>query len=434
MKAILSFLLCLSVFVSASCFAANSNDTVVGQVIQSLETKFKMLTGDKAFTSLGAKAGVIKGDILTVYGQADEKRTDAIGKCAVVTIYDSRSICEIIEMTKEIGGKDIVTLKKLASDDALLYPSIFTLLSKVVEPYPPEKKITVYIYQIFDENHNVTALSQKIQQEMVKVFYQKNRIKQVGKGVSPALFAYLPGEYNEYNKTIEDYLAKDNIDVIISGTYKIVGDKIQISYYKIDKNYEDIIVDAVVASQPYTAMAAKVLVPYTERKKERVVNCDIIFNPVLHRADSRDERNTIILAETRTNPILEYTLRRSEFNIVAPVDFALSVDGNTIRFDKFREYKLPLTTGDHQITASYRKGFYINDTFLIALAEPNVVRKSIVVSIDRPEDIVIEIDANPLPGRDNLTFKVYHRETRSSAIIKPVLRRETTKPVEVFKD
>ncbi len=171
-------------------------------------------------------------------------------------------------MKQEIG-KDIVTLKKIAYDDALIFPSIFTLLTKVVEPYSPEKKIKVYIYQIFDENNNVTELSQKIRKEMVKVFFQKNRIISAGKLISPALHAYLPGEYDEYNKTIEDYLQKDNIDVIISGTYKIMGDKIQISYYKIDKAHEDIVVDTIVASQPYTAMAAKVVIPYSRKRKSR---------------------------------------------------------------------------------------------------------------------------------------------------------------------
>ena len=434
MKAILAFILCISVFVPGyTCLAAEPDGFVTGQIIDSLEGKFKMLIGDKAFTNLGSRMGVIKGDILTIYSAADKAKSDPIGRCAVVQVNDTGSICEIIEMSREIG-KDAVALKKVAYDDALLYPSLFTLLSKVVEPYPPEKKIKVYIYQIFDENHNVTEFSQKVRKEMVRVFFQKKRIVSAGRLISPALSAYLPGEYDEYNKTIEDYLRKDNIDVIISGTYKVMGDKVQISYYKIDKNYEDIIVDTVVASQPYTATAAKVVIPYTEKKKEQIIKCDVIFKPVQYRTQSRDERNEIVAAETRGNPVLEYTLRRSEFNIVMPVDFTLTVDGNTVKFDKSAELSIPLTTGEHQITASYSKGFYFNDTFLVALPEQNMVRKSAIISVDRPEDIVLEIEANPLPKRENLSFNVYRKTTRSSTIVKPVLTRETAKPVEVVKD
>jgi len=433
MKAILAVIVCLSVLISASCFAAGDNDLVVGRITASLDKKFKMLTGDRAFTNLGSRSGVIKGDIFTVYHEGDTYRAEPIGQCAVVEIYDSKSVCEIISMQREIG-LDTVTIKKLAYDDALLFPPIFALLTKVVEPYAPEKRIVVYIHEFFDEKHNVTRFSEKIKGEMKKVFFQKKRISPAGKSISSALFAYLPGEYNEYNKTIEDYLKRDQIDVIISGTYRIAGDRLQLSFYKIDKNWEDIALDTTISGKPYSAMVAEVVIPYKERKKEKTVACDVVFKPVYHKTDSRDERNDIINFETRNNPILEYTLRRAEFNIVAPVDLMVKIDGNEIRFDKSYEYRLPLTTGDHEITASFKKGFYYNDTFLVSLAEPNVVRKTAMLTIDKPEDIVIEIEANPLPRQENIVFRMYRKVTRTTTVVKPVLRKETLKPLDTFKD
>ncbi len=432
MRAILAVIVCLSVFISANCIAAD-NDLVVGQITASLEKKFKMLVGDKAFTNLGSRSGVIKGDILTIYHRSDTNRADPIGQCAVVEIYDSKSVCEIITMNREIG-MDTVTIKKMVYDDALLFPPIFALLTKVVEPYSPEKKVVVYVHEFFDENHNVTRFSEKIKREVNKVFFQKKRMESAGKAISPAVFAYLPGEYNEYNKTIEDYLKRDRIDVIIAGTYRTVGDKLQLSFYKIDKNWEDIALDTTITAKPYAAMATEVTVPYKERKKEKTVTCDVLYKPVYHKTDSRDERNSIINYETQNNPILEYTLRRAEFNIIAPIDFTLHIDGNEIRFDKSQEYRLPLTTGNHEITASFKKGFYYNDTFLVALSEPNMVKKTAMLSIDKPEDLVIEIEANPLPRRENIVFKMYRRVGRSTTVVKPVLRRETLTPVETFKD
>jgi len=433
MKAILAVIVCLSVLISASCFAASANDLTVGRITESLERKFKMLTGDRAFTNLGSKSGVIKGDILTVFHQSDTRMADPIGQCAIVEIYESKSVCEIITMTREIG-MDTVTIKKMVYDDALLFPPIFALLTKVVEPYSPEKHVTVYIYDFFDENHNVTRFSEKIKREMMKVFFQKKRMKAAGQAISPALFAYMPGEYNEYTKTIEDYLSRDRIDVIISGTYKVSGDTIQLSFYKIDKNYEDIALDTAISGKPFASMITEVTVPFKERKKEKTVTCDVIFKPVYHRTASRDERNDIISFETKNNPILEYTLRRAEFNIIAPMDFVVRIDNNEIRFDKSHEYRLPLTTGEHTISASFKKGFYYNDTFLVALAEPNTVKKNAILSIDKPEDLVIEIEANPIPRRENIVFKIYRKVSRSTSVMKPVLRRETLKPVEVFKD
>ncbi|MEN6617014.1 MAG: hypothetical protein ABFD12_10700 [Syntrophorhabdus sp.] len=438
MKAILAAIICLAVLLPVHhCIAADPDPNAIpskdfsGRITDSLDRKFKMLTGDKAYTNLGSKAGVIKGDILTIYQESDVYKASPIGKCAVVEIFESSSICEITQMKREIG-RDVVAIPKIQYDDALLFPSIYTLLTKVVEPYKPEKKITVYIYDFFDENNNVTEFSQKIRAEVAKVFFQKNRIKAAGNAISPALFAYLPGDYNDYNATIEDYLKRDKIDVIISGTYKVAGDKIQISYYKVDTTYEDIIVDTIVPVQPYAAMIAKVVKPYKERKKEQIINCDILFKPVFHKIANRDERDSVIAAETRDNPILEYTLKRSEFNIIGPVNLVMTVDGNNVKFDKSNEFRMPLTTGDHNVTVSFKKGFYYNDTFLVAL--PDIKRKSAIISIEKPEDLVFEIQANPMPNRENIVLNVYRRASRTHSVVRPVLKRETVNTVDVYKD
>ena len=434
MKTIVAVIICVSVLISSYCLAANGNDVVAGQIVGNFEGKFKLLLGDKAITNLGKKNGVIKGDIYTIYSQADSKMVDPIGRCAVVEIYDSTSVCEIIKMKREIGI-DVVSMKKLKSTDQNLLPPIFTLLSKVVEPYAPEKQITVFVYDVFDENHNVTKFSEKVKNEVKNIFFQKKRIKPAGQGVSTALFAYLPGEYNEYNKEIEGYLQKDGIDVIISGTYRMKGENIELSFYKIDKNWEDLAVDTLLSAKPYAELIATVTMPYTKRIKEKSAVCNIVYKPVYHKTTSRDERNDIVSYETKNNPILEYTLRKSQFNIIAPVDFTVKIGKSLIKFDKAKDYQLPLTTGKHEITASFKKGFYYNDQFLVALSEPdNIVKKNAIISIDNPEDLVVEIEANPLPKRESISFKVYRKSTRSSTVIKPVLQRETFKPVETFKD
>ncbi|HOW54307.1 MAG TPA: hypothetical protein PLR60_06580 [Syntrophorhabdaceae bacterium] len=446
MKTITAVIICISIFISVNCIAAdeknlpvNTNDTTIGQVTGNLDGKFKILLGDKAITNLGKKSGVIKGDIFKLYDKKDPKMMDTIGKCAVVDIYDMSSVCEIIEMKREIGV-DNATIKKLKYEDANLLPPIFALLTKIVEPYPPHKEIRVFIYDIFDENRNVTKFSEKVKSEMKKIFFQKKRIKSAGRGVSSSLFAYLPGEYSEYNKEIEEYLEKDQIDVIISGTYKIKEDKekgkrIELSFYKIDKNWEDLALDTMIPAAPYTQLVSAVTVPFTERKKEKTVNCQIIYKPVHHKTTSRDERNDIISYETRNNPILEYTLRRAEFNIVTPTDFTVTIDKNEFRFDKQKEYIIPLSTGNHTIKASFKKGFYYNDTFLVALSDQDrIAQKDAILTIDRPEDLVIEIEANPLPRKENIVFKIYRKSTRSATMMKPVLQREILKPVETYKD
>jgi hypothetical protein len=63
-------------------------------------------------------------------------------------------------MNNEIG-KDTVVIDKLTANDSNLFPAIFQLLTKVVEPYEPNKEITVFVHSIFDEQNNITKFSEK---------------------------------------------------------------------------------------------------------------------------------------------------------------------------------------------------------------------------------------------------------------------------------
>ena len=428
MKAIIVLFMSMSILLSTECFG---NEITQGHIKGNLDSKVRIVLGDKAIVDIGKKEGIIKGDILDIYHNRDIKLLDPIGKCAVVKIYDTTAICEVFKMKIEIE-KDVVTIDKLAYNDPSLLPAIFQLLTKVVEPYEPQKEIIVYIHNIYDENNNITKFSEILQKEIKKVFYQKKRIKPAGKDVSRALFAYLPNEYAESNKEIEDFIRKDNIDVIITGSYKVRNGKIEISLYKVDKNWEDIIVDTVVDSVPYSDLISSVTVPYQSIRKEQNAVCSILYKPVHYKATVKEERNDIILIESKKDPFLEYSLKRIDFNIISPVAFKLKIDNTDIGFEKSKEYELALSTGKHEITASFKKGYYFND--LLVLTNDNEVRKSIVLSIDRPEDLVMEVEVSPVPGREDINFNIYKKAVKTKVVIKPVLQKETVKQVETFKD
>ncbi len=428
MKAIIVLFISMSILFSTECFG---DELIQGHIKRNLDSKVRMLLGDKAIVDMGKNEGIIKGDILNIYHKKDLALLDPIGKCAVVAIYDTTAICEVFKMKIEIEN-DVVTIDKLAYSDPILFPAIFQMLTKVVEPYEPQKEITVYIHNIYDENNNITKFSEKLQKEIKKVFYQKKRIKPVGKDVASALFAYLPSEYAESNKEIENYIRKDNIDVIISGSYKLRNGKVEISLYKVDKNWEDIIIDTRVDSAYYGDLLTTVTIPYQPIRKEQNIRCSILYSPVHYKSIIRDERNDIIASESKKDPFLEYSLKRIDFNIISPVEFKLKIDNIDIPFEKSNEYELVLPTGKHEITASFKKGYYINDTLL--LTNKSEVKKSIVLSLDKPDDLVMEVEVNPVPGRENIDFNVYKKSVRTKTVIKPVLQKETVKQVETFKD
>jgi hypothetical protein len=430
MKTITIAVLSLGILLSVNCLAKDLNQ---GQIIGNLDQKVKIIIGDKAITNLGMKNGVVEGDILTIYKMDDTKYLDPLGKCAVTNVFEVTSICEITKMYNNEIGSDAVILDKLTTNDPSLFPVVFKLLTKVVEPYEPEKEITVYVHSILDEQNNITKFSEKLQKEIKKVFFQKKRIKPAGTTVSQSLFAYLPSEYAESNQIIEDYLKKDNVDVLISGTYKINGDKIELSLYKVDRNHEDIAVDTTLSAAAYADLTSSVVSMYKPTRKEKALVCDILYKPFYYKVSGRDERNNIIDLESKDNPFTEYSLRRIDFNIISPVDFKLIVDNNQIDFEKGNEHRVSMTTGKHEITAIFKKGFYFNDSLL--LTTDNEVKKNIVLILDNPGDIKIEVTANPVPGRENIDFKIYKRGDMSRPEFKQVLlQKNNIKTVETFKD
>ena len=92
-----------------------------------------------------------------------------------------------------------------------------------------------------------------------------------------------------------------------------------------------------------------------------------------------------------------------------------------------------MTTGKHEITAIFKKGFYFNDSLL--LTTDKEVKKNIVLILDNPGDIKIEVTANPVPGRENIDFKIYKKTDMSRPEFKQVLlQKNNIKTVETFKD
>ena len=63
------------------------------------------------------------------------------------------------------------------------------------------------------------------------------------------------------------------------------------------------------------------------------------------------------------------------------------------------------------------------------------MKKDIVLILDSPGDIKIEVAANPVSGRENIDFKIYKKNDRSSPEFKQVLlQKNSIKTVETFKD
>ena len=428
MKTITNIILCAAIFISTNCYAR-----VTGEITGNLDQKVKILIGDKALTNLGKNSGVIKGDIFSIYKSSDTKFINPLSKCAVLDVYDTSSVCEIIKVNNNEIGKDTIVGEELLSTDAGLYPVIFQLLTKVVEPYEPHQEINVYVHSIFDDQNNVTEFSQKLQSEIKKVFAQKKRMKLIEPNMSKPMLVYLPSEYASSRNLIENYMKKDSIDVLISGNYSTKENKVELSLYKIDKNWEDLVVDTTLNTAAYVNATKNIVAPYIPMKKETALTCDMQYKPVYYKIVGREDRNNVIAIESNNNPFVEYNLKRTDFNIISPVDFRVLIDNNEVRFDKDANQFVPMTTGKHDIIAVFRKGYFFNDSLLFTSEDE--ISKRIVLILDNPGDIRMETTVNPIPGKENIDFKIYKKAGKLVPDYRPILlQRNGIYTVETFKD
>ena len=430
MKSVYVYLLSVTLILSfgANCFG---EELVQGKVIGTTQDKLGIAMGEEAIINLGRNNSVIKGDIFEIIASKDIELTGAIGKCAVIKTYDTTSICKIIKSKVEIEKGNIVSCKKVLYSNDQLYPLIFKVLDKLVEPYAPNKEITVYIYNFFDDKNNVTEFSEKLKKEMKNVYAQKNRIKLIGDETGRGIFVF-PDQYSyeELIKFMEDYMRKDSIDVLITGTYKTNNENIELTIYHVDKNWEDLKFVFSISSKDYGESLSKVTVPYKQLARQEAV-CNLSYKPFYY-VPRKDEKKDVVLYESEKNPFIEYDITKSDFNIISPLDFKLKVDNSTVKFDGRSEYKIALPIGTHTISASFKRGFYYNDS--LVYTSNSELKKDILLSIDKTDDVNIEIYINPVFGKENINFKIYKRIERDKKVLKPIIQSATEKPIEVYKD
>ena len=431
MKKIILFTTIIFVFVSIQCFG---EDYIKGKIVSNLDKKMKIVYGDKAIITLGSNHGVIKGDIMNIARPADVYLADPVGQCAVQKTFSSTSICEVIKMTQEIESGQVVFMKKLEFNDPRLFPDIFRLLQNLVEPYAPYKDISIYVFNIFDENRNITKFSESLKDEIKYIFSQKKRIKFVSDDVGKIFTAYSPNELSEKNKVLEGYMKKDNIDALITGQYEIRDGKVLITLYKIDSNWGVAKRQGSIDGTSYGNLLTTVTVPYAPAKKEQNVICNFIYKPVRHKP-LKNEKHEYIVSTAQNDPFLLYSLERVDFNVVGPVEFKLKVDNDVLDFEKENGYRILLRTGKHEITASFKMGFYFNETLMFT--SPNECkgcRKNVVLQLDKDNEINVEVIADPLYDREKIDFNVYTKVVTNRPVLKPISIKEKIVPVETFKD
>ena len=407
-----------------------------GEIISSFADKLDLSLGDKVIINLGKPLGAAKGDVAKIARRgAEDPLINTLGQCAIVQTDETSAVCEIIQSKMEIHKGDWVFLKPVnVYADAALRPLALKTLDSVLSPYDPSKKLSVYVYNIFDEKNNVTALSERIRQEILEVMRQKSRIRLAEGGETMEVF-YPTGDMR-WAGDVRQFMKKANMDVVITGLYAIQKDQLVVSIYKIDLRGDDKrITFPVPVQEIYGQLASEVRIPYQKIEKKEQVFCYFVLKPVSY-VPAKDEKAALIKFEADGNPFTEYSMKRDDFNILSPVDIVVQIDGDdeaTFTLSRGKPQQLvTFTKGTHRVSMSFRRGYYFNDNLLYR--SRNLLTKEALIDVSKSTSILVDMSVNPVPDKQPIQIQVFDRVGKERQLLRPIRRLEADTVVETFKD
>jgi hypothetical protein len=403
-----------------------------GEIVSSVQDRLNLSQGDTLIVNLGSGAGVIKGDIAGIVKRDATDPSDILGKCAVTETRNTSFLCEVLQTKGEIQLGDVVVLKGLSlPSDSAFQQLVLAAANSVVGPYHPSKEISVYIYEIFDEGNNITGLSRKMRMELVDAFKQKSRLSVAG-NASVKDVAFYPDVDLMWVRDVKDALMKTTVDVLITGRYRVEGDQLQVTLYKVDKSWDTREVTAKAPlSKNFEALASNIVVPFRVVEKKEPVTCHVILRPQMF-TPVKEEKAEIIRLEAAGNLFTANSLKKLNFNILSPVDFVVRINDLQVDFGGKSSQSVTLRQGLKRLTVSFKRGYFSNDVLLYTSEQ--AITKEAVLDVTKNKTIVVEVMANPVPDKTPLLFNVYASVDRERQLLRPITRVESEKVIETFKD
>jgi hypothetical protein len=433
--ALFNFFSLLLMIISFPCYVFCAQ-SVTGEITSAiiLEERIHLTLGDKAVTNLGSKDGVIKGDIFTVTTRQDVLKEKPIGQCAVTSVDVKSSICEIITSNMEIPQGSKVSIPAMYYSMEKFYPALYKILSKSVDPFPPYEKVKISVYDIFDGQNNITKFSDRVKQEMKEIFAEKKRVRLVEpKTVKKDFFLYPEDIRNSYGLRTE-VMETLGVDVFITGSYTLSEENAIFTFYKFDKNFNDEKISFQVPLSSFEiASAQEITAPYKPIPKKEYIPCTVAYKE-LHSVPQKEEKRDIIGHEAGSDIYKAYDLKKTNFNIISPVDMVFKMDEQPVNFSGKTETAVLLTKGTHKLFASFKRGYFFNtrDPRLYVSEKP--LEKEAILTVERDASIYIEVILNPSFEGENVEFKIYNVSEKKTQLLKTIVKSENTKAIELFRD
>lgn len=433
----LIFNLFFSLLILLLCpFYCHSAQFVTGEITSAiiLQERIHLTVGDKAVTNLGSKDGVIKGDILVVTTRKDSMKEKPIGRCAVTSVDVNSSICEIIASNMEIPKGSNVSLPVTYYSMEKFYPAIYKLLSKSVEPFPPHKKLKIAVYDFFDSQNNVTRFSENLNQEVKNIFSQKKRVMLTEPKTTKKDFLLYPEDIRSSYGLRAEVMESLAVDVFITGSYELNNDNVSFTFYKFDRYFND---EKISFQAPLSSILAnsaqEITRPYKPIPKKEYIPCTVAFKES-HYMPQKEEKSHIIGHEAGKDVYKAIDLKKTNFNIISPVDFVFKLDGQPINFSGKTYKPVLLTKGTHNLFASFKRGYFFNSREPRLYVSDKSIDKEAILSIEKDASIYIEVLLNPSFEGEYIEYKIYDVAEKKSQLLKTIIKTEASRSIEFFKD
>ncbi len=378
--------------VFALAFSGESfcKDMIKGTVIATPQNKISVGVGEKIITNLGKDSGVTVGDIFKIIESDDDILIGHIGRCAVTRADDAASVCEVIKLSAEAGKGDFVYTNKLDPIEPRLYPAAFELLNEVVKPYEPYSDISVYVHNIYDEKYNITALSEMIKAEIVNIFSQKNRM--IVNPVNLSEYITYPDKYFYFDKnssrketvsTLKEIMKRANIDIVISGMYRINGNNVDLSFFLIDRHWVDKKIGFILEAKSFAGAVSEIVVPFKPIKDKEFVRYNITLTNKSH-FPTLDEKRYIVRSESEKDLAFKFKVldKKIDFNRIGVDNFKLKIDGEAIDIVPGKSKTIGFEKGLKRLWVSFQPGFYMNEEHFYT-SQSKAIEKEVIRSGER---------------------------------------------------
>jgi hypothetical protein len=413
---------------SCQCFAL---DPVVGVVAPLNNERVTITQGEHAVANVGERDGIVKGDVGSVRADRGGAPSTVIARCAVTAGSYRSSVCEVINDKKEIDPGSAIFFEPVAFTDATLYPVTIAVLSHIVGPYEPYKRLRVCLYGIFDDSNARTGLSELIMGEFARVFGQKKRIDLVDKSALKELIFY-PDADTKLIDFVQKNMKTADIDALVTGTYKVTGKRIDLMVLAINREGSSKTgFFSFPLEEKYTRPLSAIVGKPMEPTRIEVSTCLLTlktmpFEPAKH------ELGQLIREEAAGNPLVEKVLKQTAFNLLRPVEIKVRVDDEAMAISDKEEQRLTLPNGVHRVLISFKRGYFFNESLLYT-SQQEVTREALL-DLTKPDNLFIDIGINPLFQADAIGLDIGERVESRREVIKPIYKVQSEKAIEVFRN